>query len=240
MSGILYGVGVGPGDPGLITLKAIEIIKKADCIGIPKLPKEESRAYKIAAASIPEMESKEVVAFDFPMAPSVEDEHDRVYGEVRELLKAEKSVALLTIGDPAIYSTALYILERAQREGFPTEIVSGVTSFSDVAARLGISLCEGDEDLHILSGQSPDIIENLKLPGTKVIMKCGKRIGEIKKALMDLETQASTGGAKTGQAKKEIKVYAVSDVGLPAEKRFDGAENIPEDSGYMTTVVVKG
>ena len=229
MKGKLYGIGVGPGDPDMMTLRAAALIRTADCICLPQSPKEKCRAYRIARQAVPELENRACVCFDFTMTryeAELSKIHQGIYGEIRKLLTEGKPAAFLTIGDPAVYSTFGYIMEQALQDGFHVETVGGVTSFSTVAASLGISLCERDEELHIATGQS-SLEDLLELPGTKVIMKCGKSISGIKAVLQRAEKE------------KKVRVYAVSNCGLPEEEKYYCADDIPETAGYMTTIIVK-
>ncbi len=227
--GTLFGIGVGPGDPEMMTLKAIRIIKEVDIICIPRSKKESSRAYQIAFSVVPEISEKKCIEFDFPMTKDkniLDEIHERIYGETRAYLLEGKSVAFLTIGDPTVYSTFSYIMEKAESDSFPVSIVSGITSFSLAAARLGISLSCGDNEIHIGSGEE-DVEGVLRLTGTKVIMKCGRYIGKVKELLRKCEADGKT------------SVYAISDAGLPNESIYLGADEIPDDAGYMTTIIVK-
>ena len=118
---------------------------------------------------------------------------------MKPLAEAGKTVAFLTIGDPTVYSTVGYILKLAEADGIPTELVNGVPSFCCAAAACGTVLAEGQEDIHILSGFNPD---KLALPGTKIIMKSGRKAAELKKDLLALEERAGS------------KVFAASDAVL--------------------------
>ena len=226
MNGILYGVGVGMGDPEMMTLKAVRIIRSADVICLPKIPKQECRAYQIALQAIPEIAEKEVLSFDFEMTHDkkvLKARHREIYHAVKEQLQKGKMLAFLTIGAPTVYSTFCYLAKQARADGLSVQFISGVTSFLASAASSGISLCEGNEDLHILSGQKgiEDIGEKLLLPGTKVILKCGKRADEIKNRLHKLEQE------------NNVEIYAVQECGAAEEQIFRGADSIPTDGKYM-------
>ena len=226
MSAILYGAGVGPGDPGLITLKAAEVIKQADVIAIPE-KKEKCRAYQIAVKAVPEAESKEIIDLAFPMdhdENARKAQHEKLFEMIRERIADGKNVVFLTIGDPAIYSTFSYIADLAQQNGIKTRTISGVTSASACASALGIDLCLKDEALHIFPG-SENIEEALKLPGTKVFMKGGSNLAKLKEIL-----------SKKGDS---ISVYAVSRCGMEDERIFASLNDIPDDAVYLTTVIVK-
>ena len=212
-----------------ITVKAAKCIETAEMICIPQAQKEKCRAYLIAEQTVPGLKDKECLAFDFKMTRNdseLERMHQSIYQEIRKMLLAGKTIAFLTIGDPTIYSTFMYIAEKAGAEGFPVEIVSGIPSFVAAAASFGIPLCEKDEELHIGTGQS-DIEKLMRLPGTKVIMKPGKKLPEIKSVLRRLETETKS------------KVYAISDCGWPNEVKYCDIEAIPDEDGYMTTIIVK-
>ena len=234
MSGILYGIGVGVGDPENITLKAVNCIKESDIICLPKKEKSECRAFNIAKNAVPEIEEKETLSFDFEMIKdkdALKTIHREIFETVKKLIEDGKKVAFLTIGDPCVYSTFSYIAGLAKEEGIEVKIISGINSFTASAARLGISLCDGDEELHIIS-DTKDIKEALKLPGTKVIMKCVRSMPFIKECLSEHEKECAENG-------KRMEVYAVSECGLSGEKLYFGTEELSDDANYMMTITVK-
>ncbi len=229
MAGILYGIGVGPGDPQMLTIKAVNAIKDADVICLPKADKVKCRAYQIALPVVPELRFKKIISFDFEM---IRDEetlhrlHKDFYDKYKELLLDGYNLGFLTIGDPTIYSTFGYIMKLAKADGIEVEIVNGITSFCGAAASAGVLISEVDENIHILSGQS-DIEEGLKLYGTKIIMKSGRNLAAIKEKLLKLE------------ASGKVQVYAVVDCGMETEEIYNGAMMIPDESRYMITIIVK-
>lgn len=225
--GKLIGVGVGPGDPELLTLKAVRCIKEADVICLPRKNREECRAYNIAVRAVPELAEKEILGFEFEMTSDPDKLtalHRGIYESVRHFPEEGKNVAFLTIGDPAVYSTVGYILQLAAADGIETELVSGITSFCAAAAACGRVISEGGEDIHILAGFSP---EKMELPGTKIIMKTGRKGGEMKKYLTDLEKRSGA------------EVFGASDCGLPEEKTYGSASELPDEGRYMITLIVK-
>ena len=227
--GIVYGVGVGPGEPGLITVKALNVIREADVIVIPSSPAASCRAYGIVAEVMTEIVGKELLALDFPMGGG-EAARDRYHREAAERLASlstqGKTAAFLVIGDPSVYSTYTYIAEILEEMGIPTKSVSGTASFLAAASVLGIPLVEKDEMLHLIPG-STDVEEGLKLPGTKVFMK-NKRSFPRLLALLKEEERAG-----------RVFVKAVSGCGMPDERVFGSASEIPEDAPYLTVVIVK-
>ena len=112
MTGILFGTGIGPGDPELMTLKAVRLIRENDTIAVPGEKPEESIAYQIAVQAVPELAEKELVAIPMPMtknAKELKENHRRGAEKIEELLDAGKNVVFLTLGDPTVYSTYLYV-----------------------------------------------------------------------------------------------------------------------------------
>lgn len=231
---VLYGIGVGVGDPGMITIRALQLIKDADVIVLPRFNKKECRAYNIALSADPSIEGKDTLSFDFDMisdAAARAENHRKIYAAIKEEIEKGKKVAFLTIGDPALYSTFSYIAELAEKDGIATETASGVSSMSACARALGISLCEGKEKLHIIPDVN-DLSDDLKLPGTKVIMKSGRDIGKIKAILREHERRCKAAG-------KTMLVCAVSDCGMDSEKSYRGIDELPDDGTYMMTIIVK-
>lgn len=230
MTGVLYGIGVGPGDPEQMTLKAVKAIKESDVICIPKSDKERCRAYQIAIGAVPELRYKKIISFDFEMTKDEEalaTMHKEFYQHYKQLILDGYNLGFLTIGDPTIYSTFGYIMKLAKADGFEVEIINGITSFCGTAAACGMLISERDENVHIISGQDNNIEETLKMPGTKIIMKSGKNISAIKEVLMDLEAQG------------KVSVCAVIDCGMETEQIFTSAVTIPDNSHYMITIIVK-
>ena len=232
MKGIFYVVGLGPGDPDMLTIKAVKTINMADVIACPEKNSEPGIAYQVAKQACPDISKKEIMVLKFPMKMGdLSKEHQKVADQISDRLKSGKNVAFLTIGDPAIYSTFSYMMDKAKTDGICCKMISGVSAVSACAGRLGIPLSCGNEMIHIIPG-----IENLKevldYPGTKVIMKCGKNIAKVKQILKDYEERNLKSGIK-------IAIYAVSECGMIDEACYEGISNIPDDAGYMTTIIVK-
>lgn len=228
----LYGIGVGPGDPELMTLKAVRTMKESDVIFLPNKEKETCVAFQIAKQVIPELEQKDLRFREFPMTKDVdalEKAQMLVVNEVCDLLSEEKQVAFLTIGDPTIYSTYHYVHRRVVECGFEAEIVSGIPSFCAAAAKHGISLGDKEEQIHIIPGSYP-IEDSLRLPGTKIYMKSGRKLKELKDYL--LIEQRRGGGS--------FEVYAISNCGLVNERIYESLEDMDEGAGYLTLIIVKG
>lgn len=225
MRGIAYGVGVGPGDPELMTLKAVRLIRENEVIAVPGKAAEESVAYKIAAAAVPEIAQKTLVPIYMPMIrdrKKLAEEHQMGARLLESYLDQGKNVVYLTLGDSTIYCTFSYLQHILEEDGYQVELVSGITSFCAAAARLNISLTEWNEPLHVIPA-SHKRGEALDLPGTYVLMKSASRMKETKELLID-------SGREVG---------CVENCGMENEKVYHSAEEIPDDAGYFSLVIAK-
>lgn len=229
MQGTFYGIGVGPGDPELMTLKAVRCIRESDVIILPAAEKETCHAYRIAEAACPVIREKQCVCLPFPMTKDeavLMEAHEKIYGRVAEFLEEGKKVVFLTIGDPAVYSTYSYIHRRVEEHGGRAVMVSGVPSFCAAAGALGISLGDNRDEIHIIPG-SYDIAETMELTGTRIYMKSGRHLEALKKALHEQEME------------RPLAVYCVENCGMETERRFYGIEDLDSSLGYLTIVIVK-
>ncbi len=229
MGRILYGIGVGPGDPELLTLKALRYIRESDVIILPAKTKEECYAYRIVEKVYPQIKEKEIRCMPFPMIKEKEvlkQVHQGIYEDILSLLEQDKTVAFLVIGDPSIYSTYSYIHTRVIQNQGTAVMISGIPSFCAAAAALGISLGDNKDEIHIIPG-SYEIGRTLTLSGTKIYMKSGKKLAELKKALSEY-----------GNTERP-EVYAVSNCGMENEAISVGLADLKEESGYLTIVIVK-
>lgn len=225
MEGILYGVGVGPGDPELLTLKAMRIIRDCDIIAIPTADKDTCTAYLIVRQAYPEIDGKEIITIEMPMTKDktkLEESHSKGAHKVTKYLKKGLKIAFLTLGDPTVYSTYIYIHKRILLSGYQAEIISGIPSFCAVAARLQDSLSEGSGQLHIIPG-SYHLEDALMLPGTKILMKSGSKLGEVKAQIKALGAEAAM----------------VENCGMEQEKIYRTIDEIPEEAGYYSLIIVK-
>ena len=136
MKGILYGVGVGPGDPELLTAKAIRLLRECDAIAAPKSADGRQTALDIASPYIGQ--DKTILLFDMPMTHDKQvrnASHDAAADALCALLDEGKTVVFLTLGDPTVYSTYWYVHRRVAARGYAAELVPGVPSFCAAAAR---------------------------------------------------------------------------------------------------------
>lgn len=225
MAGKLYGIGIGPGDPELLTLKAVRLIRESDVIAVPGEKPEETVAYQIAVQAVPELKEKTLCPVPMPMTKDpqkLEESHAAAVAIVEAKLQEGKQVAFLTLGDPTVYSTYLYVHKGIKAKGYDTEIVSGITSFCATAARLNMGLVENSEMLHVIPA-SYQIEDALHLPGTKVLMKAGKKMARVKELVEGLDEKA----------------VMVENCGMPGEKIYLSAEEIPEQSSYYSLIIIK-
>lgn len=225
MKGIAYGVGVGPGDPEYMTLKACRLIRENEIIALPGKVPQESVAYRIAVGAVPELAEKTLVPVDMPMVRDREkiDAQHRAAAKLFETyLDQGKNVVFLTLGDSTIYCTFSYIQHYLERDGYTVELVSGITSFCAAAARLGVSLTEWDEPLHILPAVHK-LETALDQPGNYVLMKSASKMAAVKELLR-----------RSGR-----KVSMVENCCMAGEKRYFSVDEIPDDAGYFSLIIAK-
>lgn len=225
MKGRAYGVGVGPGDPELMTLKAVRLIRENEVIAVPGKNARESVAYKIALGAVPEIADKTLVPVYMPMVRDREklaQEHQRGAKLLEEYLDQGKNVVYLTLGDSTVYCTFSYLQHILEDDGYEVELVSGITSFCAAAARLNISLTEWNEPLHVVPA-SHQTNQPLDQHGTYVLMKSASRMKEIKELLI-------ASGRQVG---------CVENCGMENEKIYRSVEEIPDDAGYFSLVIAR-
>lgn len=225
--GKLYGVGVGPGDPGLVTLRAAEVIRACPVLAVPVSGGEKLLAFEIARQAVPEAAEKELLRLPFPMIrdrAALDKSHDEAAARVMAVLDTGRDVAMLNLGDPSLYATYSSIQRRVLAAGgYGVVTVPGVPSFCAVAARLNRGLTEPHLPLHIIPGGYPGVAEALSYPGTKVLMKAGKEAPGLPALL-------------------EGRKYAagmVTDCGLPTEAVCTDLTRLEGPAGYFTTVIIR-
>ncbi|MBQ1311954.1 MAG: precorrin-2 C(20)-methyltransferase [Blautia sp.] len=225
MKGTAYCLGVGPGDPELMTLKAVRMIRENEIIMVPGTTAVDAVAYRIAVQAVPELAQKTLVAVDMPMTRDKEvlrRSHEKGAKLIESYLDQGKNVIYLTLGDSSIYCTFSYLQEILEKDGYSTGLVSGIPSFCAAAARLNIPLTEWNEPLHILPALHR-VDEPLSLPGNYVLMKSGSHMKEVKELLR-----------KSGRS-----VSAVENCGMETEKVYHQLEEIPDETGYFSLIIVK-
>ena len=224
--GTFYAVGVGPGDPEWMTRQACRVLESCPVIAAPRTASGEMLALSIARGAV-DLGGKTVLPLEFAMSreASVRAEgYERAADTIARELDAGRDAAMVNLGDVSIYATAYYVLDTLRRRGYDTRMIPGVASFSAVAAALGRSLTEMEQPLHIYPAGASDLDAALVLPGTKVLMKSGRAIGETAAAL-----------ARHGLADASAMV---ADCGLPTQQIFETMTVLPEKISYFATVIV--
>lgn len=223
MSGILYGVSVGPGDPELITVGALRVIERCKVIVVPRTKGESSLALSIAERAA-DMSGKEYIFLDFPMTHDRElwvKSHENAADILCKRLSAGEDIAMLCLGDISVYSTFSYIAGLVEDRGVLCRWIPGVTSFCAAASACGIPLVSGSEPLIVIPASAVNSDELIELEGTKVIMKSGRLSDRLRESLKNKNT------------------FTVSDCGLLQEKIYTSIDNVPEEGSYFTVTIVK-
>ena len=227
-TGTFYGVSVGPGDPELLTLKAVYCIRRCPVLAVPQTAGGGMLALAIARNAV-EIEGKTILPLRFAMSrdPAVlQASHAAAADAVKAYLDAGQDVAMLNLGDVSIYSTYSYLEELLQAEGYAAVRIAGVPSFCAAAARLDQSLTGGmEQPLTIAPGRHAEQI--LCMPGTKILMKTGRQLPQTIELLQK--------NGLLGQS------AMVCNCGLPNEKVYPTLTGLDpaQDAGYFATILVK-
>jgi len=242
MKGTFYIIGIGPGDPELLTQKAVRLLKECPVICVPR----GTKAGKSVALSIVEqavsMENKEILEIHFPMEKIIMDDERNprlieawilAAGAVAEKLKTGQDVAFPTLGDPTFYSTAFH-LSGALSEVFldanntvSVVVVPGVTSVSASAAAAGMPLCLGDERVAVLPAtyEKERLIEAFFSFDTVVLMKVHKVMDKVIVILRDL-----------GLLETSI---IIEKAGMKDQRVMKASEAIGQKLHYFSTMIVR-
>ncbi|MCZ4096189.1 precorrin-2 C(20)-methyltransferase [Streptomyces sp. SID13666] len=230
MSGRLIGVGVGPGDPELVTVKGVNALRAAAVVVVPVMDTlERGRA---EATVLHYVEQEKIVRIVFALNERTdrarrEAAWDAAGEQVAELLRTHGTVAFATIGDPNVYSTFTYLALTVGElvDGVAVETVPGITAMQDLAARSGAVLAEGTEPLTLVpvTAGSAVLKEALEGPGTVVAYKFGRLAAEVATALRET---GRTEGAVWGSA-----------LGLPEESIRPASELLEGPLPYLSTLI---
>ncbi|MCE5312873.1 MAG: precorrin-2 C(20)-methyltransferase [Nitrospiraceae bacterium] len=234
----LYVIGIGPGDPELLTLKAVRILNEVQCIVVPKGRQEGVSMALSIISSVIDISGKEIVEAHFPMkktvadGPAAKDELlDQKWAEAAEAVLARTSkgisTAFITLGDPSIYSTYFYIHRLLLDSDPELEIyfVPGVSSINSAACAAGISLGLGSDRIAVLPGNYPaDLEQMLSEFATLVMMKPRSGFGK----LLDAVEKSGAGDS----------LVCVENIGMKGQKITRGAKNMREDEpGYFSVLI---
>jgi precorrin-2/cobalt-factor-2 C20-methyltransferase len=186
-SGTLYGIGLGPGDPELLTLKGYRILQSVPIVAYPISPDGRCISRGIVADYLkPEQQE---IPMDFPFRPGVSSQpkYDYWAGVLSEHLKAGQDIAVLCEGDPFFFGTFMYLFNRLSPQ-FPTEIIPGVSSVMASASMLRQPLTYRNDVFKVLSGTLPieTLMAQLESTDAAVIMKLGRNFEKVRSGLDQL------------------------------------------------------
>lgn len=228
--GTFYGIGVGPGDPELLTVKAINALKKIDVLIAPKTEKKsDSVALSIAQPYL--KASVEIIYQTFPMVKDFAEETAIFEANKEEILKhlrGGQNVGFATLGDPMFYSTYIYIYKLLEPCGVNIVTIPGVPAFLAIAAQIGRPLAYGNDILTIIPATADlDTINTaLAHADAAVLMKVYKNFIEVASAL-----------GKNGQIEEAV---LVSRCGLDDEKIITDIDKHKHDAlNYLSTILTR-
>ncbi|MGI5929070.1 precorrin-2 C(20)-methyltransferase [Pseudoflavonifractor sp.] len=221
--GKLYGVGVGPGDPELLTLKARRILLEADVVAVPDKGSGEKTALNIVKDVV---EGKNLLPCPTPMVRDkalLDGCYEEIAGRICTLLDEGKNVAFITLGDPTLYSTYIYVHKKVLARGYDAELIPGVPSICAVAAKLGTSLCESAERLLVVPASYEGVDDCLDFPANKAFMKAGKSLPALRDKLRE----------------RSLDGEMVANCGMTGERVYHSLEELEEGEGYFSVVLVR-
>jgi precorrin-2/cobalt-factor-2 C20-methyltransferase len=232
MKGTFYCVGIGPGDPELLTLKAVKYIRTCPVLAVPQGREGMTIAKDIVLKAVRHMddihwEKKEILPIDVPMTRDesvMAAAHRKAAAAIEQRLDEGKDVVLIVLGCPTVYASSIYIHRILAREGYTTEIVPGITSFCAAAAKLQQPLCEKDEPCIVIPGNRTDRRDLLRLPGNAVIMKPRGSLADMKEDLQACGVLESSA--------------MVERCGLAGEKVYPSVA-AAEESAYFSVILVR-
>lgn len=193
MTGTLYGVGVGPGDPELITLKAHRILQAVPVIAWPAPLEGDSMARTIAAPHLPGGQVE--IPIRMPLVTErfpAEAVYDRAAGIIGDHLTAARDVAVLCEGDPFVYGSFMYIFARLA-ERFTVQVVPGVSSLTAGAAAMGMALASRSDVLSVVPAPlaEDELERRLADADAAVVIKIGRHLDKLKRVLDRLDLTKS-------------------------------------------------
>lgn len=225
MNGKLYAVSTGPGDPELLTFKAVRALESCDVVFAPSTGGERQAALDIVKEHVAD---KRVISCSTPMTKDtavLDAAYDAIAEQIAELLDEGLTVAFITLGDITVYSTYFRVHERLEGRGYDIEVIPGVTSFCAAAARLGKPLCQGPERLLVVPVAHRDIDDCLDVAATKVFMKSARSIMDLKETLEE-----------RGMIDRASLVV---NCGMEDEEVYPSFSDLEEPSGYFSLVILE-
>ncbi|MGO9558964.1 MAG: precorrin-2 C(20)-methyltransferase [Acidimicrobiales bacterium] len=225
--GRLIGVGVGPGDPELLTTRALRLLREADRVIAPTTALDAiGRAEAIVRQAAPELQIERLV---FDMGSSREASHEAAAARLLPALEAGDNIAFVTLGDPNVYSTFSSLVEalRRHRAHLVVETVPGIMAFQELASRAGVVVLDGTERLALVTALDgvADVATAIEdSEAAVVVYKGGRHLPEIARLL---DKAGRSGGAVFGEL-----------LGLPGEKLKPVSEAGDQPATYLATVIV--
>jgi precorrin-2/cobalt-factor-2 C20-methyltransferase len=226
-TGRLTGVGVGPGDPELLTTRALRVLREADRVFAPTTAEDAvGRAEAIVRQAAPEVQIERLV---FDMGASRQASHEAAAEQLLPVLDAGDHVAFVTLGDPNIYSTFSALVEalRRRRADLEIETVPGIMAFQELASRAGVVVLDGTERLALVTALdgAGDVQAALDDEDAAVVVyKGGRHLPEIARSV---EKAGRAEGAVFGEL-----------LGLPGEQMKPLREVLDQPATYLATVIV--
>lgn len=189
MTGRLYGLGIGPGDPELITLKALRLLRAAPVLAYPAPEQGDSLARAIVAGHLPGGQIE--IAIRMPMVAArfpAQEVYDWAATEIGGHLEAGRDVAALCEGDPFFYGSFMYLFGRVA-ERFPVEVVPGVSSLTACAAVLGAPLAARNDVLTVVPAPLDEAVlaERLRGIDAAAVIKVGRHLQKVRRVLGALD-----------------------------------------------------
>jgi precorrin-2/cobalt-factor-2 C20-methyltransferase len=235
-AGKLLGVGVGPGDPELMTLKAMRALGEADVIAFFAKAGNPSHSRAIAArhlrAEVTELPLYYPVTTELPKCSAgyrdiIRDFYDRAAAEIAKHLGAGRVVAVICEGDPLFYGSYMHLHARLTPR-FSTEIVAGVTGMSGCWSAAGLPIAQGDDIFTVLPATLPEgeLTRRLADADAAVVMKVGRHLPKLRRAL-----------SRSGRLARAIYVERGT---MADAKMIPLAAKPDDDAPYFAVVLVPG
>ncbi len=225
--GKFFGIGVGPGDTELLTIKAAKLLKKIDVICSPRSAESKRSLALFIVQPILNDRDNAYEILD-PLFPMIEDKTalktywDQAAEVIKKKLDEGKDVGFITLGDPTVYSTFSYVAKRLGQLDFEIEIIPGITSFTGCAAAAGISLAEKDEIVVIVPKVDERLANILEYGDTFIIMKTSRH-SEILEEIVSKDI-------------RDKSIISVQNCSMIDENVFEG---FSKDKKYLSTTIIK-